>query len=1384
MIKYFTKYHFEYKSVLSYKILMFTLWAIAVNLFPAHGRVINAASEKVISQDLLFERFYTYNGLPDNRIRSIFQDSRGFLWIGTMNGVSRYDGYYFKKYYETKKSNSISGNWAYAICEDGGKNIWIGTKEGLNKFDVKKDGFESFVNERNNPNSIVSNIINTLQFDQKGRLWIGTPKGLNRFDPVTRTFTRFNTYPFNTNICKIIKSYGDYIWIATRDGAVHYNVQNGKYQFFKIVVKPNAFGDRFWSMMEENKDLYLTTGGDGLMRLPFDKATNSYKRYEYLNDFKGGNLSKIEVFDICKSKQGDIWLGTTGLGLAKIEKINTPFKKITFYRNNTLNDQSISNDQVFKVFIDKTDVLWCGTEHGLNKLDLHLLPFHYFTFIDKKDKDQVRSIASNDGKIIWFGTSKSGLYKYNILNGVSKNSRVPESRSFFNLNRSLLITDNAIWNGSLGGALKTDFQLNGYTHEIDGQAVFAFLKDSKKNVWVGTNNGLYKITPDGKRVNYLDDVSKLDAMRSAFVRAIYEDHKGNIWIGFENSAVAYFNPNTGIFTFIKQNKNGDKVFGNIVYSIVEYPKNVIWVGSESGLNRIILSKNGDYFIKNYFEENGLPDKSVNGIISDDKGNLWISTTKGLVKFDVRKESFQTYLNNISFTFSCYYKVNNQCFLFGSTDGFVVFNPDAITIDANVPEVIISDFKLFNKSVDINEKFNGDVILKQPAYNTEHITLGYYNNQFTIEFTALHFSNPNNNFYAYKMVGFNRDWIYTNSFNRSATYTNLDAGTYTFMVKSSNYSGKWNENPKTIEITILPPPWRTWWAIIIYIILIIGIIYIVLRYILIQSKQRQQIHFEQKEKEQLRNLNQMKVKFFTDVSHEFRTPLSLIIGPVEDILSTEELNAGLKSKVQLIYRNCKKLLYLIDELMTFQKMEQGKLKLKSLNLDIVDFVRDVYENFLPLSVNKGIQFNLIHEVDHCVTSFDPGKMEMVINNLLFNAFKFSNQNGVVTVRIATLERGQVQVNGDTKTGDWACISIEDNGKGISSEEFNHLFERFFSETNIKGTGVGLSLTKNLVELHNGAITVESNPGVKTIFKVFIPLQINDAVTEDSFQYTSSYDISMLVDEKVKQNSDVAELVQDDEQQILLVVDDNPEVLDYLEMIFSNKYQVIKAENGLKALEILKKVLPDLVISDLMMPGMDGIELCEKVKTDINISHIPFILLTAKSNIESRIKGLQTGADDYIAKPFHPDVLKLRVNKLIETQRRLIAKFKVDGGVIIPKNIAHNPLDEKFLQKIIDCINANMGNDEFSVEEMGNVVAMSRSNLFRKLKAIIGQTPIEFIYYIRLKHAMELLLERKMNISEIAYEVGFKNPSSFSKSFKKLFGKSPSDFLGDILKNKEN
>ncbi len=1343
-------------------------------LFPPAVRAqqpLMTSSERVIVSDLLFEHFSNRDGLPDNRIRAFHQDSRGYLWVGTFNGLAKYDGYGFRKFYRQAQQNSLAGNWVNAICEDAAHNLWIGTKEGLSCFDPEQERFITYQHQPGTANSLSNNLILSLCFDQLGTLWIGTAGGLCSFDPVRKQFTRHRQNPLQTSVAKIIRSGDDHIWIATDSGPVRYNVRTRAMTHFPLQVKPGPYGERFWSLLEKDHNLYVGTASEGLMCLRYDAKSNQYTGFTPVNTFGSGSASLVntEIYDLCQTPSGEVWVGTNR-GLGYIDKLGLPDARLRLYQHNPVIAQCLSNDRVYRLFLDKNQVLWCGTEMGLNKQNLRQLPFQYFTFTNQQSKDQVRSIAADRMGYIWFGTYKSGLYLYNPADGALQRYQLSPAQSFQNFHRSIGIDSaQTVIAGTLNGAFALSAnQSAGPQFLIRDNTVFALLIDSRRNQWIGTHNGLYRIGPSGKR-----DYFPFPAANAELIRVIFEDSRGGIWVGFENAGLFYLNPGTGQITRLVGNSAGQTLPGSTVYALIEQPRGVFWIGTESGLTKVTLQHpdpaRRQFTMVHYTEKDGLPDPSINGILADKQGRLWMSTLKGLVRFTPARPSFQVYLPTLLFSHNCHYQYPDGRMLFGTSDGFVQFDPAQVTKNDAPPSVVIDNLKLFNREVGIGQTINDDVLLPRSLPSLPELRLNYQNNVFTVGFTGLHFVNPALTRYAYRLEGFDKSWIQTESPNRSATYTNLDPGTYRFQVKAANNAGRWTDEPATLQLVVLPPPWKTWWAYALYVGLFAGVLYVVGRYLLLLSSQRQQLLFEQREKEQIKQLNQLKLEFFTDISHEFRTPLTLITSPVEELLATKSLDKQTKTTLTFIQRNCQKLLHLLDELMTFQKLEQGKLKLKYETLDLVAFTREVFDSFDALADKHELQYQFTASPPSLLMPFDPDKLEKVLNNLINNAIKFTPAGGYVRVRL-TPGPGREQVS----------LSVEDSGKGITADEQKQLFERFFqSETNKYGVGVGLSLTKSLVELHGGSITVESEPGKRTCFTVclpapatslFAPVQPNEIPVPALAEPTT-------VEPTPAQRPEPAWGVRD-ERPDLLLVDDHDDIIDYLEQLFQKQYRIRKASNGLEALQRIQEREPAIIISDVKMPGMDGIELCRALKTDLSTCHIPLILLTARSTIAHQIEGIGTGADDYMPKPFHPELLRVRVETMFASRQRLLEKFRSDA-MVLPKDITRNPLDEAFLQTVIDAIMGNLANDEFSVEELGELVNMSRSNLFRKLKAITGQTPVEFLYFIRLKHAQKLLLERKLTISQITFEVGFKSASAFSKAFRKQFGKAPSDYLQDAI-----
>jgi len=1341
---------------------------LLVCLVQAKGQGPNA-----IIPDLLFNRYSSSEGLPDNRIRSVYQDSRGFLWVGTMNGLSRYDGYTFKKYYNTGNNGSISGNWAFAICEDARQQIWIGTLNGLNMFDPKTEQFTSYKNIPGSPRSLFSNKITSLQFDAQGMLWIGTQNGLARMNTSTGVFEAFNQHPLNTPVSRIIRSQGDYIWIATAAGMVRYHTTANTFRFYPLNVKPDPYGTSFWSILEDNRDLFIATATQGVLVLHYNTAISDYEVSNIVNE-QNPELQQAEVFDLCKTTAGDYWLATDhGLG-----KWATADKKITFYKNNPLNHQSLSNNTVYTVYIDRTDNLWCGTELGLNKLNLHVMPFHYYTFKDPSGEDQVRSIATIDGSSVWIGTAKKACYQYNIAANTTSAFVLPPAGSPLNAHRSLLIDKNEVWLGTLGGAI----QLNrsnpaASVNAWKGPAVFAFLKDSKDNIWIGANDGLLQIKKDGSRVRYAHDANDSASLPSVFIRSLYEDHNGYIWVGLETSGVSYLDAATGKFTHVREDAAGNKVTGNIIYSIVEYPANTIWVGSESGLNKITLNTNSNgrytYKVKNYREQDGLPDKSVNGILPVNGNILWISTIKGLLRFDIAKETFRHYLPGVNCSFSCAWKYNDNKLLFGTSNGFVVFDPEQVAANNAQPEVMIAGLKLFNQEVGINQTFNGDVVLNESITQTKYIELNHKNNVFTIEFIGLHFADPENNRYAYKMEGFDKDWIYTNAAARAVTYTNLDAGTYTFQVKAASSSGVWNERPATLTITVFPPPWKSWWAFMSYVLIAGAGIYLAVWYYTRHARQKNAFETERLLRLKDDELHKEQLTFFTNIAHELQTPLTLINGSIERFQYRNKAAGQAGNRfLSIVHQQSARLTYLVNQLLDFRKAEAGHLRPQYNTLNISDLLTGIARLFEPVREQKELDYSIDIRPGIVITT-DKDKLEKIVFNLLSNAFKHTGKADEIIFSVQ-------------HENDWLEIEVANSGCTLTEEQLQHIFEDFFvaddSTPDKYSHGIGLAFTKQLVQLLKGSIKV-FNDGDWISFQVKLPATGEALPETQSANAAPSYLLRSItaggepaMPAAIRENNKhaVIDNLEAPEKPSILIVEDEPSIRFLLRDIFAEQYIVYEAANGRLALEFMQQTLPDIIISDIMMPEVGGLELCNKVKSAPATCHVPFILLSARGTTEQKTEGYDAGADAYIPKPFDTAYLQVRVRKLLEYRQRLLELFRRED---IKAGIEEEELedaDKKFLGEIVQLIEEHMDNTELDSTFLEEKLSISKTQLYRKLKALSDMAPSEFIRHVRLQRAAALLQHTKLSVSEIFYKTGFNNRSYFFREFKKRYNSSPKEY----------
>ncbi|MDO6519368.1 hybrid sensor histidine kinase/response regulator transcription factor [Zobellia uliginosa] len=1345
------------------------LVVLAVLFLPTPSFSQKTEGESAIQKGLAFNRFFAKDGLPDNRVRSIYQDKKGFIWIGTMNGLCRYDGYNFKQFSKNVQGNGIAGNWVYAIAEDEEENIWIGSTEGLSKIERNKDSILNFKTSDFLPHKEIK----SLYIDQKQRLWIGTKKGLSILEIKTGKVHQFKDYPLNNAVNVIVPDEKGHTWVSCETGIVRFDEKNLSQTYFPFDVKPNAYNDRIWDILFVQDELWVASGGDGIYRSKTDSLT-AHGGSAFQKLFLGDGVSpNLEIYDLTMDNSGDIWLGTTQ-GLGKIER-QTPNGNdgpIIFYQQHYLNDYSLSNDRIFKLNFDAGNNLWIGSNLGLSTLLNRNRNFSNFSFTKSTNKDEVRGITAIPEGDLWYTTSSKGTSGISNEDGTIKKLGLnmgPEA----NMGRCIASMGQKLFIGSLDGLVIKDLKTGYVQHLLPGKNVFSLLLDTADNkAYIGTISGLFAYDMQKNTL-----ASKLPLLKG-FVRSLYKSPNGTIYAGIDGPFIYKKDPE-GDFAPLAI---PDHFFGSMINAMEEDNEGHLWIGTESGLNKLTKNGSAAYTCELIGVGEGLADKSVHGLIIDKENNLWISSIKGLMRYSDKEKHFEYFLPNLIFSPSCFYKKGDTAFFFGHANGFIRFDPKLISFTKSPPDVLITGFRILNKAVKVKERINGDVILDKQIFNTENITLNYKNDMFTLEYANINGSFEKSRDYAYKLEGFDNDWVYNKSEEHTATYTNLNPGTYTFIVKAKDHSGSWNSKPTKLSISVLPPPWKTWWAILTYVAIINGLIYIFIRYRTANARKESELLLEKREKEQMKELNNLKLQFFTNISHEFRTPLTLISGPIKDIISNNTISVDIRKKAKIIKRNSDKLIHLIDELITFRKLEKGGLVLKPTTINILHFVQEISESFQLFAEGKEVIINCHSLLKDNVILADPIHLYKAINNLMANALKFCSEGSVVQIKI----KAQKKLDAPQKEicDSWIRISVSNSGPNISKENLVRIFDRYYKGNDAHGgTGIGLSLAKELVELHNGSIHAKSDHQT-TEFTILLPKGNVTSLLEDTNTDPASFPKILALDPYLGDDRSFDETQEttygEPGKMHILLVDDNNELLEYLSLLLKDDFIIKTASNGLEALEVVEKTPPDVIVSDVLMPKMDGYGLCQSLKENRKTLHIPVILLTAKTMTEEKMRGLHLGADAYLEKPFDPDILKTRIHALVKSRKMLIQKL-VKEQVVDSSAFTKNPIDEAFIQKVVEHITANLDNGDFSVEELSEKMSMSRSNLFRKVKTISKMSPVEFIYYIRLQNGMKLLLERKFNISEIAWQVGFKNPSSFSKSFKKQYGKSPTEYLNDRLDN---
>ncbi len=1351
-----------------------------------------AMSQKAANQ---FRRVDTGWGLSNNQINTIFQDSRGFMWFATVSGLNRYDGYSFKVFKNIPgDSSSLPENSIHRIYEDHLGILWLFTSNDLFFYNPEKESFSLTheILQKNTP--IIKVNISSLKIDGDSVLWLGdSQKGMYRYDIkrdvlVLLPLLSESASGLSSNqISDIAFDSKKNIYATSFSGII--DVINPH----TLQVKERINTGFKWQLegeqpsyqlfIDRNDDLWIYSNKNGGGVLYINRSTNE-RRY-FGDDIHLPNISNSIITGILEDNDGQIWIGTDHKGISVVDKTDFSVAVISTIPGDVT---GLSSNSVTSLFKSDDGLIWVGTfKNGINYYHKNLYQFDLYRSQPHEEKtlfnNDVNCFAEDGKGNLWIGTNGDGLVCFDRKQGTFRkyknNPTNPNSLSNDVVVSLCVDSKDRLWIGTYQGGLDcfADGKFKHFRHQprdpgtIADDRIWQIFEDSSGRLWIGTLGGGLDLYDEATERFIHHRSRDFNSVSSNYILSLAEDHEGNIWIG-TSEGLNKLNVETQRFSVYTHDASDPESLSNItVLSILEDSENQLWVGTRNGLN-LMDRENNSFTV--YREEDGLPDHNIISIKDDGLGNLWIATLNGLS--NLRKDSvsgdfnFRNFdlldgLQGLEFNEHSSFMTSKGEIIFGGANGFNIFHPNQITANHYFFDVLLTDFKLLNKSVGINEKIKGDIVLHKAINLTKEVSLKHNQNVFSIEFSALNYFHPERTKFRYMLEGFNNEWIETDAANRVVTYTNLNPGTYVFKVKASGSDGSWDNDKEThLTIVVIPPFYATGWAygayFVLFVLLIVYLTFIIRR----REEVKFDRHRELEEHKRQHEMDKMKLRFFTNISHEFRTPLTLILTPVERLIK-RVVDDTLRNQLITIQRNGHRLLLLVNQLLDFRKIEAMGVELNYSEGDIIAFVKEVSNSFVDLFESKSIQFVINSDINSLNMSFDTDKMEKIIVNLLSNAFKFSKDEGIVTLSLSLKDVKPLSEDNESVLQ----MIFSDQGVGIAPEHREHVFERFFQVESGSGThsgsGIGLAITREFVKAHGGDIRVESEVGKGSRFIVSFPVVSRSASLVDKG----------VEESKLSNQKEGLEKTSTSKLPVLLIVEDNAELRLYLKNNFGNDYRIVEASNGEEGYEKATSGLPDIIISDVMMPIMDGLELCRKLKRDERTSHIPIILLTAKVSVEQEIEGLDAGADDYITKPFNYEMLSLKMRKLLEMKETFRKKLAQRHFEIEPGKIGITSLDEKFVKKVASLVEKNISNPDFTVKKFSVDMGISRGHLYNKMVELTGKTPIEFIRVMRLKRAVQSLEKSQLSVSEIAFKVGFNEPKYFSKYFKEEYGTSPTEYI---------
>ncbi|MEH6659709.1 two-component regulator propeller domain-containing protein [Leeuwenhoekiella marinoflava] len=1342
-----------------------------------------------------FSHIGVADGLSTGSVNCFYKGNNNFMWIGTNTGLNRYDGYTIKTYNpDPLNPKALHTQECRRLFEDPLGNIWIDTPLGISIFNPISEKFSTDQHQILEQLKIPSQTVIDILKDDLGNYWfVHANATLSIYDSTSKTVNtvQLNTKTSESDVMQIsslkLDNTGNFYVIYKNGYLQHYDTQNNRVDFETAQLQKMFSGALYNFKMivdkANNPWIYLYES-QGLFYL--DVKTGDLSKFD--TNSKRFPLSSNLVSDLVVADNGNIWIGTDHGG---IDIISLNDQSIEYVKNNGELSNSLSQNSITALYKDSEGIIWVGTfKNGLDYHHSNLMKFS----LEQKLLSKAESLPFNDINVftedkngnLYMGTNGAGLIKLDFQSGkytqFMHNPDQPGSISSDVIVSLLYDSEGVLWVGTYLGGLNKMIQdqfkvyknIKNDPTSLAENNVWELFEDGKGNIWVGTiNSGVDMLNVKRETFKHYKPSETLNPLRNDYVLAIAEDAKGQIWIG-GNEGIDVLNPDTGKYNYFQADyTDKNSLSSNYISTIIRDSKSRMWVGTDSGLNLYNEKENTFY---TYTSESGLADNKIMGAVEDNAGNLWLTSPFGLSMFQITPEhtagkivsNFKNYkkedgLQGNIFNDNAIFKTSKGDILVGGLNGYNRFNPLNFEYNTIKPKIVFTDFSLYNKSLNPNEKVNGRVIIDTPISALNKVKLKYDENLFSVEFAALNFIQPSKNKYRYKLEGFDKQWQSATSSQRRVTYTNLDPGEYILKVQASNNDGFWNRKGSSLLITILPPYYKTVYAYILYALLVITILYLARRRIILKQHKNFQIQQEKRESEYLHKMDLMKIKFFTNINHEFKTPLALILASIEKLKKTTPTTQA-EEQINSIQQSAKKLLTLLTQILNVSNVKNESILMES-KADLLVFTRQIVNSFKDLAENKGVSLTFQSNVKEFHTAFDTDKLDKVLFNLLSNAIKFTSKGGKVKVDFNTID------NSENAALNWVEIVVSDTGVGINEEDQTQIFDRFFKgkqvvEENAKGSGVGLSLVKEYITLFNGKISFKSNPDKGTQFTIELPFQ-NLNKTEDALKN---------FEESASIQSTTEELLP-----ALVIIEDDKEFLNFLTRSFEVHYNVFVATDGETGWKKILSVLPDLIMCDNDIPILKGIDLCDKVREDSRTKHIPFVMVTGNEQQVARLKALKKGVSDYITKPFNLETLQTRIANLINQRNLFKTTYSKKLDLTQPDskfNVENE--EEKLMRKVIQIIKKNAGNSNFSVKMLAKEVGVSRSYLYNKTLILFEKSPLKLITDIRLELGKELLEKSQLTISEIAFQTGFNNPKYFTQNFKKKYHKLPSKFRNETKK----